>query len=153
VNNCHWVQGDAVRLPFGLGAFDVVFLVTVLGEVSQPRECMADIGRVLRPGGLLSVTEQKGDPDALSQKELLQLGEESGFEFLEQFSFFRGFTLNLRKVSGLERGPDGDVTCGREKVKDAKDNIGPLRARALQSRDKCSPAVRLYPPAALTRQP
>lgn len=102
VNNYHLVQGNAVRLPFSLGAFDVVFLVTVLGEVSQPRECVSDIGRVLRPGGLLSVTEQTGDPDALSQRELLQLAEESGFQFLEQFPFFGGFTLNLRKVSGLE---------------------------------------------------
>lgn len=102
ISNYRLVQGNAIRLPFRLGTFDVVFLVTVLGEVSQPRECMRDIGRVLRPGGLLSLTEQTGDPDAFSQRELLQLAEGSGFQFLEQFSFFGGFTLNLRKVSDVE---------------------------------------------------
>lgn len=102
VSNYLLVQGSAVRLPFRPRVFDVVFLVTVLGEVPQPRECLGDISHVLRPGGILSVTEQRGDPDALSQHELLQLAEECGFEFLEQFSFFGGFTLNLRRVSSVE---------------------------------------------------
>lgn len=103
LKNFRLVQGSAVRLPFGLGVFDVVFLVTVLGEVSQPRECLGCISSVLHPGGILSVTEQTGDPDALSPGELLRLAKESGFQFLEQFAFFGGFTLNLRKaVSGSE---------------------------------------------------
>jgi ubiquinone/menaquinone biosynthesis C-methylase UbiE len=105
VNNYGLVQGSAVRLPFRPGVFDVVFLVTVLGEVPQPRECLGYISYVLRPGGILSVTEQKGDPDAVSQNELLQLAEQSGLQFLEQFSFFGGFTLNLQKVAGVEAMP------------------------------------------------
>lgn len=102
VSNYWLVQGSAVRLPFRPRVFDVVFLVTVLGEVPQPRECLGDISHVLRPDGILSVTEQRGDPDALSQRELLQMAEECGFEFLEQFSFSGGFTLNLRRVPSVE---------------------------------------------------
>lgn len=98
VRNYRLAQGSAVRLPFSPGVFDVVFLVTVLGEVPQPRECLGCISRVLRPGGILSVTEQAGDPDALSEGELLQLAEQSGFQFLERFSFLGGFTLNLKKL-------------------------------------------------------
>ncbi len=106
VNNYRLVQGSADRLPFSPGTFDIVFLVTVLGEVPQPRECIDSICRVVRHGGLLSVSEQAGDPDALSKDELLHLAEQSGFEFLEQASFFSGFTLNLRKVSGFEKTSD-----------------------------------------------
>ena len=98
LGNFHPVQGDASRLPFGSGVFDVVFLVTVLGEVPEPRECLDSISSAMRRGGILSVTEQSGDPDALSREELLQLAEEFGFQFLEQFSFFGGFTLNFRKA-------------------------------------------------------
>jgi CAAX protease family protein len=101
VKNFNFVQGSAAILPFSSRVFDIVFLVTVLGEVPRPDECLGFISRVLCPGGLLSVTEMRGDPDALSQSELLQLAEQNGFQFLEQFSFFGGFTLNLRKASGL----------------------------------------------------
>ena len=100
IKNYHLVEGSAVILPFSPSVFDVAFLVTVLGEVPQPRECIGSISRVLRSGGILAVTEQTGDPDALSQSELLQLAEQSGFQFLEQLSFLGGFMLNLRKVLG-----------------------------------------------------
>lgn len=101
VNNYHLVRGSADRLPFSPNAFDTVFLVTVLGEVPQPSECLASISRVLRPGGLLSVSEQTGDPDAFSQIRLLHLAEQNGFEYLEHSPFFSGFTLNLKKVSSV----------------------------------------------------
>ena len=94
------VEGNAVFLPFGPRVFDVVFLVTVLGEITQPGECLGCIGRILRPGGVLSLTEMRGDPDALSASDLIRLAEPRGFQFLEQHSFFGGFTLNLRKVEG-----------------------------------------------------
>jgi uncharacterized protein len=68
--NCHPVQGNALSLPFSSHTFDVVFLVTVLGEVPQPEQSVKNISRVLLPGGLLSITEQKGDPDALSPGQL-----------------------------------------------------------------------------------
>ena len=97
LTNYHLAQGSADALPFRLDMFDVVFLVTVLGEVQQPGECLRCISRALRPGGVLSVSEQKGDPDALTQTELLQLAQLNGLQFLERFSFFGGFTLNLRK--------------------------------------------------------
>lgn len=97
LNNIHPAQGNALSLPFSAGSYDVVFLVTVLGEVPQPEECLKNISRVLLPGGLLSITEQKGDPDALTQVQLLQMGEVYGFEFVETFPFRGGFTLNLRR--------------------------------------------------------
>jgi len=50
---------------------------------------------VLRPGGILSITEMSGDPDVTSQDEVLRISGQNGFQFLEHFSFFRGFTINL----------------------------------------------------------
>jgi len=91
------VQGSAVVLSFRSETFDVVFMVTVLGEVPDPRECLAEIGRILRPGGVLSLTEQAGDPDALTQSELAGMGQAAGPNVIEAYPFRGGFTLNLAK--------------------------------------------------------
>jgi ubiquinone/menaquinone biosynthesis C-methylase UbiE len=97
IKNFHVVQGSAVSLPFRSSVLDVVFMVTVLGEVSKPDECLRLIHHSLRPNGILSVTEMQGDPDALTPDKMIRLAEDNGFQFLEQFSFFGGYTLNLRK--------------------------------------------------------
>jgi uncharacterized protein len=95
--NFHLVQGSADALPFSASTFDVVFLVTVLGEVLNPEACMANIADVLRPGGVLSLTEQTWDPDALGEAELQQMGEAEGLCYMETSKFRGGFTLNLMK--------------------------------------------------------
>jgi ubiquinone/menaquinone biosynthesis C-methylase UbiE len=98
IKNARWTQASAEALPFTTEAFDVVFLVTVLGEVPEPRACLQAIQPVLRPGGLLSITEMQGDPDALSQAEIQQLARQCGFTLLETFSLFKGFMLNFTKA-------------------------------------------------------
>jgi ubiquinone/menaquinone biosynthesis C-methylase UbiE len=45
------VRGDAQRLPFATGSFDVAVLHLILAVVPDPARCFAEIGRVLRPGG------------------------------------------------------------------------------------------------------
>ena len=96
--NARWVQGSADALPFVTEVFDVVFLVTVLGEVPKPGDCLQAIQPILRPGGLLSITEMRGDPDALGPEEVQQLALSYGFTFLETFSLFKGFMLNFTKA-------------------------------------------------------
>lgn len=103
ITNARWAQGSALALPFTTEVFDVVFLVTVLGEVPKPRDCLQVIQPVLRPGGLLSIAEMQGDPDALGQDEVQQLAHQCGFTFLETFSFFKGFMLNFTKAPCLEQ--------------------------------------------------
>jgi ubiquinone/menaquinone biosynthesis C-methylase UbiE len=46
----HFVQASAVDLPFRAGAFDRVFLITVLGEIPDRSRALREIHRVLRPG-------------------------------------------------------------------------------------------------------
>ena len=50
------VGGDATAMPFGDGAFDRVIAAEVLEHLPADRRALAEIARVLRPGGLLAVT-------------------------------------------------------------------------------------------------
>ena len=45
--------GDALRLPFGDGSFDLVLSGGLLEHFREPGQVIAEMARVLRPGGLL----------------------------------------------------------------------------------------------------
>src|SRR5436190_723661 len=47
------VEGDIENMPFGDAAFETVVCTEVLEHVPYPDRALAEIGRVLRPGGLL----------------------------------------------------------------------------------------------------
>ncbi len=50
----------AERLPFPDGAFDLVTCLEALEFMPRPREVLAELVRVVRPGGLLVVTNRRG---------------------------------------------------------------------------------------------
>lgn len=50
-----FVLGDAADLPFEAGTFDIVVSTLSLHHWAAPDACFAEIGRVLRPGGLALV--------------------------------------------------------------------------------------------------
>lgn len=103
LHNVGFTRGDATNLPFDDGEFDVVFLVAVLGEVSDPAACLQGIYKALRPSGLLSITEQPGDPDFLSLSVVRSLAEQQGFEFVEGYGRKKNYTANFRKPIGIRQ--------------------------------------------------
>ena len=52
-----WVAGDALRLPFRDGAFDLVTISFGLRNVADPAAALAEMRRVTSPGGRLVVCE------------------------------------------------------------------------------------------------
>jgi ubiquinone/menaquinone biosynthesis C-methylase UbiE len=63
VRNVEVVQGDGRQMPLPDDGFDVVFLVDVVGEIPDKPGFFSECARVLKPGGILAVTEQISDPD------------------------------------------------------------------------------------------
>lgn len=92
-----YTQGDASRLALPAAAFDVAFMVAVLGEVPEPRACLAALHGAIRPGGLLSITEHLPDPDFSRFSTLRALVEAEGFEFVERFGPAWAYTANFRR--------------------------------------------------------
>lgn len=63
VPNVEVIQGDGRQLPLPENRFDVVLLVDVVGETPDAPALFRECTRVLKPGGVLAVTEQLMDPD------------------------------------------------------------------------------------------
>jgi SAM-dependent methyltransferase len=57
------VRADARRLPFGDAAFDVVIAAEVLEHIDEDSMAIAELHRVLRPGGLIAVTVPRWWPE------------------------------------------------------------------------------------------
>jgi ubiquinone/menaquinone biosynthesis C-methylase UbiE len=57
---------DAKRLPFENGQFDVVMTNSIIHHIPAPEECLAEMVRVVAPGGLLFVRDLLR-PDSLAE--------------------------------------------------------------------------------------
>jgi SAM-dependent methyltransferase len=60
------VQGDALALPFPEATFDRVIASEVLEHIPDDRAAMAELARVLRPGGTMAVTVPRAGPEAIN---------------------------------------------------------------------------------------
>src|SRR5271156_3301000 len=59
-------QGDALRLPFADGSFDRVIASEVLEHIPDDETAMAELTRVLRPGGTMAVTVPRYGPEMVN---------------------------------------------------------------------------------------
>lgn len=57
-----FVQGDAMKLPFADGEFDAVTISFGLRNVQQPKVAIAEMRRVLKPGGRVVICEFSRPP-------------------------------------------------------------------------------------------
>ena len=55
--------GDALRLPYSDGAFDVVLMSEILEHIPDDTDAIAEMARILKPGGLAAVTVPRYWPE------------------------------------------------------------------------------------------
>lgn len=96
LTNVGYTVGDAAALPFAHARFDVVFMVAVLGEVSDQPGCLGSVRRVLKPGGVLSISEHLPDPDFTTRGSLRHRAERAQFAVDRVYGFPWAYTANLR---------------------------------------------------------
>jgi ubiquinone/menaquinone biosynthesis C-methylase UbiE len=68
--NVTFVAGDAAALPFEFGSFDIAGSLRVLHHAKRPELVVAELARVIRPGGRILLADQIAPADPLTGLEL-----------------------------------------------------------------------------------
>ena len=90
------VQADATELPVAERSIDLVLAITVLGEVPSAESTVAEVRRVLRPGGVFSVSEHWPDPDFLSFARVSALCRRRGLQLQAKYGGRFNYTATFR---------------------------------------------------------
>jgi ubiquinone/menaquinone biosynthesis C-methylase UbiE len=96
--NAGCALADASLLPFKEDSFDTLFLVAVLGEIANQKAFLSEARRILKPEGVLSISEHLPDPDFSSLSKVKSLVEKEGFEFSERYGARWNYTANFMKA-------------------------------------------------------
>jgi ubiquinone/menaquinone biosynthesis C-methylase UbiE len=144
INNIDWRQGDILPLPFANESFSIVVTKATFHHLVDPAAVLAQMKRVCKPGGRISVTDMTPDPtkaaafDAveklrdpshlhvLSAQQLRDLGQEAG---LRELAFWQvSSVVPLEAVLATSFPEPGDLARVRahyrEDVASGQDRLG-----------------------------
>ncbi|MHB1416219.1 MAG: class I SAM-dependent methyltransferase [Chloroflexota bacterium] len=96
VSNLEVYEADAYHLPVPDASVDLVYMVTVLAEIPDRPRALAEIRRVLKPSGTLSVSEFVLDPDYPRRSTVTRWAEDAGFTFRSAVDSRLWYTANFR---------------------------------------------------------
>jgi ubiquinone/menaquinone biosynthesis C-methylase UbiE len=97
ITNAESYLCNGMSFDFQDESFDRIFMVAVLGEVENKISYMSEFYRLLKRGGILSISELAGDPDKMTLHSLKELGANSGLSFYKHYSRMWSFTVNFIK--------------------------------------------------------
>lgn len=98
IHNVEYRLCNGKTLDFDSKSVDRVFMVTVIGEVSNKREYLREMHRILKDDGVLSISELAGDPDKMNMEELKNLVCSEGFRVKKMYGCKRNYTMNFEKL-------------------------------------------------------
>jgi len=97
IRNIELVNSSAYDLPFDDDSLDLVYMVTVFQEIPDSSRALQQVKRVLKPGGILAVTEFFPDPDYPWKSTAIKMGREAGFVLDEAPGSIWHYTVRFRK--------------------------------------------------------
>lgn len=97
IRNIELVNSSAYDLPFDDDSLDLVYMVTVFQEIPDRSRALQQVKRVLKPGGILAVTEWLPDPDYPWKSTTIKMGREAGFALDEAPGNIWHYTVRFRK--------------------------------------------------------
>ncbi|MEO5362496.1 MAG: class I SAM-dependent methyltransferase, partial [Magnetococcus sp. DMHC-8] len=77
--------------------FDVVVLVTVLGEIPNCATAFAELSDALKPGGILAIVEVIFDPHFQTRKTVTDLAVSNGLREVAFFGHSLAFVIHFEK--------------------------------------------------------
>ncbi len=103
IKNIEIKQTSAYELPFSDEALDLVYMVTVLIEIPDIGRALREIRRVLKPDGILAVTEFLPDPDYPRRSTVIKICQSEGFVLDASLGNLWNYTVRFRKASAKNR--------------------------------------------------
>lgn len=97
LSNIRFLQVGVGEGKLECNQYDRALMVTVLGEIPERERGLKEIFEVLKPSGLLSVTEVIFDPHFQSRGRVRELAGAIGFQEKECFGNRLAYTMNLEK--------------------------------------------------------
>lgn len=113
VPNLTAILGDATQPIVPAESFDIVFLVTTLGEIPNRPAVLSQCFRALKPSGVLSITEMLPDPHYQSKAIVKRLAEKAGFRLQAIHGGTWLFTANFTKRSETGMSQDESLRDGK----------------------------------------
>ena len=95
VQNFSTRASDGKSLPFDSESFDALVLVTVFGEIEEREAFLGEAARVLKPNGVLSITEHHPDPDFEHAQKVAECLDPHGFMPLQTLGWRWAYTTNF----------------------------------------------------------
>ena len=88
---------DAYNLSFGDNSVDRVVAIACLPEIPEPLRVLRECYRILKPDGLVCLSEVFPDPDYPRRRTEKRWADEAGFELDKEFGNWFTYQLNFRK--------------------------------------------------------
>lgn len=88
---------DAYNISFDNESVDRIFAIACLPEIPEPIKVLKEFKRILKPGGIISLSELLPDPDYPLRKTEKKWAKKAGLDFLEEFGNFFVYQLNFIK--------------------------------------------------------
>jgi ubiquinone/menaquinone biosynthesis C-methylase UbiE len=90
------VVASAYYLPLPSHLVDRVFMVAVLAEIPDRRMALREFARVLKPSGVLSISEFVSDPDFPLRRTVIRWCHEAGLQEISRHGSLIHYTLSFR---------------------------------------------------------
>jgi len=97
IKNIKFTLSSAYDLPFSDNFLDLVYMITVFQEIPDKVKTLEEVKRVLKTGGILSISELLTDPDYPFRLTTIKQGKQGGFKLDGVFGNFWNYTVRFTK--------------------------------------------------------
>jgi len=91
------LEGSADKLPVKSASLDLVYIISTLQEITERGRALLEIKRVLKRGGILSISETAVDIDYFLKSTVVKFCREAGFTLDSFNGNFFSYTLRFIK--------------------------------------------------------
>jgi len=91
------LQGSAVNLPVKSSSLDLVYIISTLQEIADRQKSLHEIKRVLKPGGVLAISETALDIDYFLKSTVIRICSKAGFVLDSVEGNFFSYTIRFTR--------------------------------------------------------